>query len=141
MSMNRRQRREMERKGLIPKQEPIYNLTRSQIVEAALRGPGESAMKREIHKQLLEADKRFMTDIDVMVLSTLHHEYGWGPKRCKDFYLKMFRHHMEMRKFYEIDDLYPERYKLKEAGIDVEAWYDALFDDKGNFKNPEDISL
>lgn len=139
--MNRRQRREMERKGLIPKKEPVYTVTGTEMVKAALKGPGKAAMNREINAQLLEADKRFTLDVDSMVLSTLHHEYGWGPKRCKDFYVRMFRHHMEMRKFYEIDDLYPERYKLKEAGIDVEAWYNALFDDNGNFKDPEDISL
>lgn len=139
--MNRRQRREMERKGLIPKKEPVYTVTGAEMVKAALKGPGKAAMNREINAQLLEADKRFTLDVDSMVLSTLHHEYGWGPKRCKDFYFRMFRHHMEMRKFYEIDDLYPERYKLKEAGIDVEAWYNALFDDNGNFKDPEEISL
>lgn len=139
--MNRRQRREMERKGLISKKEPVYTVTGTEMVKAALKGPGKAAMNREINAQLLEADKRFTLDVDSMVLSTLHHEYGWGPKRCKDFYVRMFRHHMEMRKFYEIGDLYPERYKLKEAGIDVEAWYNALFDDNGNFKDPEDISL
>lgn len=139
--MNRRQRREMERKGLIPKKEPVYTVTGTEMVKAALKGPGKAAMNREINAQLLEADKRFTLDVDSMVLSTLHHEYGWGPKRCKDFYVRMFRHHMEMRKFYEIDDLYPERYKLKEAGIDVEAWYNALFDDNGNFKDPEEVKL
>lgn len=27
-----------------------------------------------------------------------------------------------MRRCYEMDDLYPERFKLKELGVDVEAW-------------------
>lgn len=139
--MNRRQRREMERKGLIPKKEPVYTMTKEQMVQAALKGPGKAAMMREINAEILEADKRFTLDLDTMVLSTLHHEYGWGPKRCKDFYIRMFQHHLEMRKFYEMDDLYPERYKLKEAGIDVEKWYESLFDDEGNFKNPEEVSL
>lgn len=139
--MNRRQRREMERKGLIPKKEPVYTVTGAEMVKAALKGPGKAAMRREINAEILEADKRFTLDLDTMVLSTLHHEYGWGPKRCKDFYIRMFQHHLEMRKFYEMDDLYPERYKLKEAGIDVEKWYEALFDDEGNFKNPEEVSL
>ena len=44
-----------------------------------------------------------------------------------------------MREFYELDDLYPERYKLKEKGVDIEAWYDELFDDKGNFKENQEI--
>lgn len=76
--MNRRQRREMERKGLIPKKEPVYTVTGTEMVKAALKGPGKAAMNREINAQLLEADKRFTLDVDSMVLSTLHHEYGWG---------------------------------------------------------------
>ena len=43
-----------------------------------------------------------------------------------------------MREFYELDDLYPERYKLKEKGVDIEEWYSELFDDKGNFKTSGD---
>ena len=30
---------------------------------------------------------------------------------------------------------------LKEAGIDVEAWFNELFDENGNFKKPEEVSL
>ena len=47
-----------------------------------------------------------------------------------------------MRKFYELDDLYPERYKLKEKGIDIEAWYNELFDENGNFKaSVEEVNI
>lgn len=45
-----------------------------------------------------------------------------------------------MREFYELDDLYPERYKLKEKGVDVEAWYEELFDDEGNFKENQETA-
>ena len=38
-----------------------------------------------------------------------------------------------MREFYELDDLYPERHKLKEKGVDIEEWYSELFDEEGNF--------
>lgn len=38
------------------------------------------------------------------------------------FYRDMMKEHIRMRKFYEMDDTYPERYKLKElCGVDVEA--------------------
>ena len=43
-----------------------------------------------------------------------------------------------MREFYELDDLYPERFKLREKGVDVEAWYEELFDDEGNFKENQE---
>lgn len=45
-----------------------------------------------------------------------------------------------MREFYELDDLYPERYKLKEKGVDVEAWYEELFDDEGNLKENQETN-
>lgn len=45
-----------------------------------------------------------------------------------------------MREFYELDDLYPERHKLKEKGVDVEAWYEELFDDEGNFKETQEAA-
>ena len=34
----------------------------------------------------------------------------------------MAAEHRRMREFYEMDDLYPERLKLKELGADVEQW-------------------
>lgn len=37
-------------------------------------------------------------------------------------YLAMAAEHRRMRDFYEMDDLYPERLKLKELGADVEQW-------------------
>ena len=46
-----------------------------------------------------------------------------------------------MREFYEMDDPYPERYKLKRKGIDIEAWYNELFDEEGNFKKPEEVNI
>ena len=37
--------------------------------------------------------------------------------------------------FYDIDDVYPERMKLKEIGVDIEAWYDELFTKTGEYKS------
>ena len=81
---------------------------------------------------------KYQLDIDTMVLWTLHQCYGWGAARLKKFYVAMMKEHLRMREFYELDDLYPERHKLKEKGVDVEAWYDEFFDEKGNFKTSGD---
>lgn len=139
--MNRRERRMLERQGKLTKQEPTFHVKPSQLGQYAVHGPGEKAMRHEIDQQLLELDKQFTLDVDTMVLWTLHTYYGFGPKRAKEFYINMFREHLCMREYYEMDDLYPERAKLKERGIDVEAWYNALFDDEGNFKNPKEVDL
>lgn len=68
-------------------------------------------------------------DLDTMVLWTLFQCYGWREKRLHDFYLAMAKEHRRMREFYEMDDLYPERYKLKEKGIDIEKWQEEVLRD------------
>ncbi len=113
----------------------------SEIVKAATQGVGHEAMIHEINQQILKKEKDYQLDIDTMVLWSLKQFAGWGPKKLKEFYYFMFREHLRMREFYELDDLYPERYKLKEKGVDVEKWYEDLFDDEGNFKREGDGSF
>lgn len=139
--MNRKERRALERQGKLPKSEPVYMMKPSDIKNAALNGAGEQAMIHEIHQQCLKMDKDFTLDMDTLYLWTLHNKHGWGVKRLKQFYLDVFAEHMRMRKFYEMDDMYPERHKLKEKGIDIEAWYNELFDEIGNFKSPEEVKI
>lgn len=97
-------------------------------------------MMHEINQQILAKDKIYQLDTDTMVLWTLHQCYGWGATRLKKFYVDMMKEHLRMREFYELDDLYPERYKLKEKGVDIEAWYNELFDDEGNFKENQETN-
>lgn len=139
--MNRRERRKLEREGKLVKKEPVYSMKPSELADAILKGPGREAVSKGISEKLLEADKRFALDTDAMVIWALKQFTGWGPKKIKAFYMFMFREHLRMREFYELNDTYPERYKLKEMGIDVEAWYNALFDEHGNYKSPDEVVL
>ena len=132
--MNRADRRKAKKEGKEVKSEPVLLMKPSEIGKAATRGVGRESMMHEINKQILAKDKEYQLDIDTMVLWTLHQCYGWGSARLKKFYVAMMKEHLRMREFYELDDLYPERFKLKEKGVDIEAWYDELFDEKGNFK-------
>lgn len=137
--MNRKQRRALEKKGISVKPEPTYTVKPSQMAQMLVNGPGKDPLNHEVNARLLEQDKKFCLDMDTMVLWTLFSRRGWGYKRLKEFYKDMFTEHLRMRQFYETDDTYPERHKLKEKGIDVEKWYNALFDDEGNFKPPEEV--
>lgn len=138
--MNRRERRQLERQGKLPKAEPVFLMKPSDIKTAALTGAGRQAMIHEINQQCLVMDKAFTLDMDTMVLFTLHTKYGWGKKRLKDFYKAMFDSHLAMRKCYDMDEIYPERIKLKEKGIDVEDWYNKLFNSDGTYKEPEEVN-
>lgn len=132
--MNRRERRKLERAGKIPKAEPVYSLKPSQVANTVLDGVGKEALQTEIHNRLVEQERKVSIDIDTSVLWVLHVKYGWGKQRLKTFYNALFEEHRNVRQFYGIDDVYPERMKLKERGIDVEAWYDELFTRDGTYK-------
>ena len=138
--MNRQERRKLKKQGLETNKEPVLMMKPSEIGKAATQGVGRKAMMHEINQQILAKDKIYQLDTDTMVLWTLHQCYGWGATRLKKFYVDMMKEHLRMREFYELDDLYPERYKLKEKGVDIEAWYNELFDDEGNFKENQETN-
>lgn len=131
--MNRKERRALKKKGIEVKAEPTYMMKASDIGKAAVN-VGKDDMLHEIDQQILEKDKEYQLDIDTMVLWSLNQFAGWGPKKLKAFYGFMMNEHLRMREFYELDDLYSERHKLKEKGVDIEAWYSEFFDEEGNFK-------
>lgn len=132
--MNRADRRKAKKEGKKVKSEPVLLMKPSEIGKAATQGVGREAMMHEINQQILQSDKEYQLDLDTMVLWSLKQFAGWGPKKLKAFYYFMFKEHLRMREFYELDDLYPERHKLKEKGVDIEGWYSELFDEEGNFK-------
>lgn len=133
--MNRKERRKLWKKTKTKvKSEPVLLMKPSEIGKAATQGVGRDAMIHEIDQQILQKDREYQLDLDTMVLWSLKQFAGWGPKKLKDFYYFMFKEHLRMREFYELDDLYPERHKLKEGGVDIEEWYSELFDEEGNFK-------
>lgn len=137
--MNRAERRRLEKQNKVKvKAEPTFNMKASEIGRAATKGVGREAMMHEIDQQILERDKEYQLDIDTMMLWSLRQFTGWGPKKLRAFYLFMFKEHLRMREYYELDDLYPERYKLKEIGVDIEAWQKELFDEEGNYKTQGD---
>lgn len=114
--MNRRERRKLQKQGVQVPKDPSINIKLSDLGRGIMTPAMESAMMHEINQQCLEADARFSLDLDTMVLWTLYQCYGWREKRLHDFYLAMAREHRRMREYYQMDDLYPERYKLKEKG-------------------------
>jgi hypothetical protein len=89
---------------------------------ATAKDRATQAAIHEIDQQILDRDKQYSLDIASMVLWTLHVHCGFGKKRLESFYRAMVQEHLRMRKCYELDDTYPERYKLKEqCEVDVEA--------------------
>lgn len=134
--MNRAERRRLAKQGKKISEDPVYNIKASNAEEAILNSPFvRDLMEKEIRRRLLEMDKQFSLDMDTTVLWTLR-QYGWGYTRLKRFYRDMFINHRKMRQRYEMKDCFPERQILKEQGIDVEAWFDEMFEEDGTYKEP-----
>ena len=120
--MNRKERRNLQRQGVQVPKDPTLNIKLSALGKSIMTPEMQMAMMHEINQQCLEKDDLLALDVDCMVLWTLHRHLDFGVKRLHDFYLAMAAEHRRMRDFYEMDDLYPERLKLKELGADVEQW-------------------
>lgn len=120
--MNRSERRKLQKQGVRVPKDPALSIKLSALGKAVMTPEMDAAMLHEINQQCIEADERLSLDIDAAVLWTLHRHLGFGVKRLHRFYLAMAAEHRRMREYYQMDDTYPERYKLKELGADIEAW-------------------
>lgn len=119
--MNRQQRRQSKSE----QKDPSYNLKMGNL---------KRLVAQEARKQLILQEKQYAMDMDTAVLWVLHVKYGFGEKRLKKFYADLFDEHLRMRNLYDMEDLYPERYKLKEIGVDIEQLYNEKFDEQGNYR-------
>lgn len=136
--MNRKERRKQKMYGGRKNPEPTLMMKPSDLANATMGPFGKQAMMHEINQQILLMDQKYQLDIDSMMLWALRRFASWGPKKLEEFYRFMFEEHLRMREFYEMDELYPEKYKLRELGVDLEKLYKELFDERGNFKKAGD---
>lgn len=125
--MNRAERRKQGQRG--GEKKTLVFHSEEEVKQYVLRGPGQKAMEDEIKRQILEQQDRLELDIDAAILWTLHVSCGFGPKRLEKFYYDLIRIWKEMRRQYEDEDSYAERYKLKELGVNVEKLREEKEDD------------
>lgn len=94
------------------------------VFGAVLTAAEKKAMELEINRQIAEADKRYIDDIDAMVLYTLSVYLGFGPKRLRKFWDALSAEHDRLIQHYQMPDDYTWLCKemLKRIGVDVEAW-------------------
>lgn len=95
------------------------------VYGAHLTAAEKKAMDIEIRRQLAEYDLKHANELDAMILWNLHEEFGFGPKRLKQFYDTFAVRLDELIKHYEMTDsdmVWQCMYKLKQYGIDIEEW-------------------
>ena len=94
------------------------------IFGATFTAAETKAMNIEINRQILEADAKYSTDVDAMILWVLHSRFGFGKKRLRRFYDAFSEEHQRLRDYYEMPDdcAWLCKRKLKDIGVDVEQW-------------------
>lgn len=95
------------------------------IFGAVLTKTEQKAMEMEISRQVAEFDRQNMLAIDAVVLWELHEEFGFGVDRLRRFYQGFNRRFHELIDHYEMgseDGPYICIEKLKDIGVDLEAW-------------------
>ena len=103
----------------------VYEESRRESVRSASDCRQKKAMDIEIRRQLAEYDLKHANELDAMILWHLHEEFGFGPKRLKQFYDTFAVRLDELIKHYEMTDsdmVWLCTYKLKQYGIDIEEW-------------------
>lgn len=89
-------------------------------VDFVMKGPAQVAMREEIDRQILDRVDVVEKDVDAAILWSLHRCFGFGKKRLEEFYRFFLQEYHRVREVYQIDECYPERYKLMEIGVDVD---------------------
>lgn len=92
---------------------------------AELTAAEKKAMNMEIQRQLAEYDTKHANELDAMILWHLHEEFGFGPKRMKQFYDTFAPQLDALVERYAMDDsdkVWLCTYNLKQYGINIEEW-------------------
>lgn len=96
----------------------------NKVYGAELSAKERKAMNFEISKQIAAMERKHTNETDALVLYVLYKHFGWGKKRLRDFYEAFTVEHTRLIEHYEMpdDNAWLALEKLKEIGVDVEAW-------------------
>ena len=94
-------------------------------IPAEVRREIERSVKKETRKQAWAAYSDLIMDECAIFFWVLHEKYGFGKKRLRDLYDAYDPLWEELREHYELttdDTPFVCRAKLKEIGVDLDAW-------------------
>lgn len=94
------------------------------VYGADLTAKERRAMNIEINRQIVEADRKYLNNVDAMILYFLHKHLGFGKKRLRRAWEQFTVIHDDLVNYYEMPDdgAWLADRKLQEIGVDVAAW-------------------
>lgn len=100
---------------------PNFKRIGGKIYGVQLSKTEQKAMDAEIKSQIAEYYRDFLSNLDAMVLWTLHTHLGFGKKRLRRFYKVFSKQHIELMEYYQCNEDSSRlcKHKLKDIGIDL----------------------
>lgn len=95
------------------------------VYGANLTAKEREAINIEINKEIRRRSEQYADDIDAAILYQLHAQLGFGKERLRKFYDGWKAAHDNLLNHYEMDgsdSTWLFMQKLKDIGVDVEAW-------------------
>ena len=91
-------------------------------------------VREESQRQIKDIMERFYNDLDAIILWALHEHFGFGAERLHRFYLAFTAIYKDLRDFYEMgsDTPYVCKVKLRDIGVDLEAWQKEVDENEKN---------
>ena len=81
----------------------------------------QQALDDEVRRQVSGLVETLYSNMDAMILYTLHSKFGFGKKRLLKFYYSFIDFHKELTDYYQMNDAkFICTEKLKDIGIDIE---------------------
>lgn len=103
----------------------IVKQYRGRVFGANLTVKEQKALQLEINRQIIEADRKYMNDVDAMVLYFLFKHLGFKKKRLRRAWEQFTVIHDDLVRHYELpttDNAWLADVELKRIGVDVAAW-------------------
>ena len=102
----------------------IVKKSMGKVIGAIFTNAEQKALEIEMRKQIHEQQRQYCNDKDALILYVLHAHLGFGKKRLREFYEAYSKELIKLTEYYEMpgDEIYLARMKLKDIGVDIEAW-------------------
>ena len=96
------------------------------IIRGSVSKRQREAIAAAARCQMFRQKKEMNSDFDALVLYVLHARFGFGKARLRAFYDVFISEMKALDAYYEMgsETGYVAKTKLKEIGVDVEAWND-----------------
>ena len=108
-------------------------------VPLSLSNRQKRGLNIEMRRQAVELNKEYDLDFEAAWMWVMHDKYGYGLKRLLKLRKEVIAETKRMQSYFKMNDNYPQRYKLKEIGYDVEA-LDKL-DEEMEYGNKEETNM